>query len=63
MLEKEEGNSQCHRLRILALFETDFNQAKRILIGRRLTHHLADTNMISNMQYGSVPGKQCLSAA
>jgi hypothetical protein len=60
MLEKEEGNSRCHRLRIKALFESDFNQAKRVLIGRRLTHHLADTKMISDMQYGSVPGKQSL---
>jgi len=62
MLEKEEGNSRCHCLRIIALFESDLNQAKRILIGRRLTHHLADTNMIPDMQFGSVPGKQCHSA-
>jgi hypothetical protein len=62
MLEKEEGNSRCHRLRIIALFESDLNQAKRILIGRRLTHHLADTNMTPDMQFGSVPGKQCHSA-
>ncbi len=61
MLEKEEGNSRCHRLQILALFESDFNQAKRILIGRRLLRHMADNKLISNMQYGSVPGKQCLS--
>ncbi len=61
MLEKEEGNSRCHHLYIIALFESDFNQAKRVLIGRRLTHHLADTKMISDMQYGSVPGKQCIS--
>lgn len=61
MLEKEEGNSRCHRLCIIALFESDFNQAKCILIGCRLTHHLAETKMISDMQYGSVPGKQCIS--
>lgn len=41
MLEKEDGNSTCHCLRILALFKSDCNQAKRILIGRRLTHKIS----------------------
>jgi len=62
MLEKEPGNSRCHRLRILALFESDFNQAKRLVIGRRLMHHLEDFNLLSSMQYGSRPGRQCVSA-
>jgi len=62
MLEKEQGNSRCHRLRILALFESDFNQAKRIVIGRRLMHHLEDFDMLSPMQDGSRPGRQCISA-
>ncbi len=62
MLEKEQGNSRCHRLRILALFEKDFNQAKRIVIGRRLMHHLEDFDMLSPMQDGSRPGRQCISA-
>jgi hypothetical protein len=38
LLEKVDGNSRCHCLRILALFKSDFNQAKKIFIGRRLTH-------------------------
>jgi hypothetical protein len=62
MLEKEQNNPRCHRLRILALFETDLNQAKRIIIGRNLLHHMNDHSMIPAMQYGSVPGKHCLSA-
>lgn len=62
MLEKEAGNARCHRLRILALFESDFNQAKHILIGRKVTHHVEDNNLISTMQFGSRPGRQCQSA-
>lgn len=62
MLEKEHSNSRCHRLQILALFESDFNQAKRLVIGRRLMHHLEDFEMVSPMQDGSWPGHQCISA-
>jgi hypothetical protein len=62
MLEKEPNNPRCHRLRILALFESDLNHAKRVIIGRRLLHHMNDNNMIPTMQYGSVPGKHCISA-
>jgi hypothetical protein len=62
ILEKERGNSRCHCLRILALFESDFSQAKQIVIGRRLMHHLEDFDMVSPMQDGSRPGRQCISA-
>jgi hypothetical protein len=32
MLEKEEGNSQCHHLHIIALFKNDFNQANHMIL-------------------------------
>jgi len=62
MLEKEPGNRRCHRLHILALFESDLNHAKRVIIGRRLVHHMHDFGLFPEMQYGSIPGKHCLSA-
>jgi len=62
MLEKEQNNPRCHRLRILALFESDLNHAKRVIIGRKLLHHMNDHNILPDMQYGSVPGKHCISA-
>jgi hypothetical protein len=62
MLEKEGNKPRCHRLRILALFESDLNHAKRIIIGHRLLHHMNDNGMLPQMQHGSVPGKHCLSA-
>jgi hypothetical protein len=62
MLQKEEGNARSHRLHIIALFESDLNQAKQILLGRKLSHHLEDENLLTSMQYGSQPGQQYQSA-
>jgi hypothetical protein len=44
----------------LALFESDFNQAKWIAIGRKLMH--PDYGLLSPMQDGSRPGCQCVCA-
>jgi hypothetical protein len=46
MLEKEPGNCRCHRLRIIALFKSDLNQATQILLGRRLSHFLEDKSLL-----------------
>lgn len=62
MLEKTSGDSQCHCLWIIALFESDLNHAKRILIGRKIMHLLEDNHMLTDMQFGSRPGKRCTSA-
>jgi hypothetical protein len=53
LLEKNPGNARIHRLHILSLVESDFNQAVCIIITRQLTFHMEDNNMIPAMQYGS----------
>jgi hypothetical protein len=63
MLEKDVGSARCHQLRILVLFESDFNHAKCILIAHKVSHHhLEENNLASDMQFGSCPGKNCHSA-
>ena len=59
MLEKKQGDRRIHRLRIVALQESDFNQANRLLIGRPLLHALEDHNHLPDIQYGSRPSKMC----
>jgi hypothetical protein len=62
MLEKSAGDPKIHRLRIIALQESDFNQCNRLTISRLLMYKLEDMGLIPKMQYGSRPKKLCHSA-
>jgi len=60
MSEREPGNPKIHRQHIIALIESDYNQSQRILIAWRLSHHMEDMQLIPDMQFGSRPGKLCM---
>jgi hypothetical protein len=62
MLPKKVGDYRIHRLRIVALQESDFNQANRLAIGRPLQRLVESTNLAPDMQHGSRASKRCHSA-
>ena len=56
MLEKDQGRPTINRLRIIHLFEADFNFILKIMWGSRLVNRAQKDGMINTGQYGSVPG-------
>jgi len=61
MLPKEENNWRIIRLRVIQLYESDANQSMRQIFARQLGFILEDSNLVPAMQFGSRPGKMCIS--
>jgi len=59
MLNKKPGDYRIHRLRIVALQESDFNQTNRLAIGRPIQHLLEQEGLAPDMQHGSRASKRC----
>jgi DNA-binding transcriptional MerR regulator len=55
MLEKDPGRPLIHRLRIIHLFEADFNLYMKCQWGKRLVQRAAKHNLLNSGQFGSVP--------
>jgi hypothetical protein len=59
MLEKEPGNRKIHRLRVIHLYEADYN----LILGvkwRQLIHHCEDNQLLHSSLYGARPGRGAL---
>lgn len=57
LLEKDPGEPKINRLRIIHLFEADFNFLLKILWGSRLVQQAVDFDLLHDGQFGSVPRK------
>jgi hypothetical protein len=59
MLEKDPGNPKIHRLRVIHLYEADYN----LILGvkwRALVHHCEDNQLLHPSLYGARPGRGAL---
>lgn len=57
MIEKDPSRPKTIRLRIIHLFEADFNLFLKIMWGSRLVRRSAKLNLLNDGQHGSVPGR------
>ncbi|KAI2511184.1 hypothetical protein MHU86_3149 [Fragilaria crotonensis] len=57
MIEKDKGRPKINRLRIIHLFEADYNFFLKIMWGSRLVRRSVQMNLLNEGQHGSVPGR------
>ena len=62
MIEKDEGKPYLTRLRIIHLFEADYNLFLKILFGRRLVSNGEQYNALNDQQHGSRPRRMTMDA-
>ena len=56
MLQKR-NKPFIHRLRIIQLFEGDFNGGLKYLLGKKLMQHMVNNDFIPNETFGGIPGR------
>jgi hypothetical protein len=57
MILKEPSNTKVHRLRVIHIFEADYNLIPS-LKWRALLKHAEDRNLLNDAQYGSRAGRE-----
>lgn len=56
MIEKERGNHKIHRLRVIHIYEADYNLMLCVKWKQAL-HHASNKHLLNPHQHGGVPGK------
>ena len=62
MIEKDPGIPNINRLRIIHLFEADYNFVLKLLWGSRLVKRAVAMDLLHHCQHGSVPGHTTMDA-
>jgi hypothetical protein len=60
MIEKDVGKPRIHRLRIIHLFEADYNFFLKLQWGHRLVRQAASLDLLHNSQHGSIPRRTAM---
>jgi exonuclease III len=60
MIEKEPGNPKIHRLRVIHLYEADYNLLLSIFWARKLVHSAEDSGAFNKNCYGGRPGMSAI---
>ncbi|KAI2512852.1 hypothetical protein MHU86_1641 [Fragilaria crotonensis] len=60
LIEKDKGQPKIHRLRIIHLFEADYNFFLKLQWGHRLIRRADKLNLLNDGQYGSRPGRMAI---
>ncbi|KAI2508454.1 hypothetical protein MHU86_5981 [Fragilaria crotonensis] len=60
MIEKDAGKPCIHRLRIVHLFEADFNFFLKLQWGHRLVRHACALDLLHDSQHGSIPRRTAM---
>ena len=57
LIEKDKGQPRINRLRIIHLFEADYNLFLKLMWGSRLVRRALHMDLLNDGQHGSVPGR------
>ena len=60
MIEKDAGLPRIHRLRIIHLFEADYNFFLKLQWGHRLVRHADSLDLLHDSQHGSIPRRTAM---